>query len=140
MPASVALPVVSRATYGPGTFRAQRTGKPGRRSVCSRWELSTRDMDHPDCLLPGAVAAADRNWSWRRRRPGGPPVSMAAFALGAGVSLVTSWVLVSRLERVGERVGLSEALLGIPARAADARDHGLGDCPGPSPTCRWGPG
>ncbi len=46
---------------------------------------------------------------------------MAAFALGAGVSLVTSWVLVSRLERVGERVGLSEALLGmVAALAADA--------------------
>ena len=47
--------------------------------------------------------------------------SMAAFALGAGVSLVTSWVLVSRLERVGERLGLSEALLGmVAALAADA--------------------
>ncbi len=44
-----------------------------------------------------------------------------AFVLGAVVSLVTSWVLVSRLERVGERLGLSEALLGIVAAlAADA--------------------
>src|SRR5258708_4598868 len=40
---------------------------------------------------------------------------------GALVSLATSWVLVSRLERVGERLGLSEALLGIVAAlAADA--------------------
>ena len=44
-----------------------------------------------------------------------------AFVLGAAVSLGTSWVLVSRLERVGERLGLSEALLGIVAAlAADA--------------------
>jgi len=44
-----------------------------------------------------------------------------AFALGAIVSLAVSWVLVSRLERVGERLGLSEALLGmVAALAADA--------------------
>ena len=44
-----------------------------------------------------------------------------AFVLGAVVSLATSWVLVSRLERVGERLGLSEALLGVVAAlAADA--------------------
>ena len=44
-----------------------------------------------------------------------------AFALGAVVSLAVSWVLVSRLERVGERLGLSEALLGmVAALAADA--------------------
>jgi cation:H+ antiporter len=44
-----------------------------------------------------------------------------AFVLGACVSLATSWVLVSRLERVGERLGLSEALLGmVAALAADA--------------------
>jgi cation:H+ antiporter len=48
-------------------------------------------------------------------------LSYLAFALGALVSLVTSWVLVSRLERVGERFGLSEALLGmVAALAADA--------------------
>jgi cation:H+ antiporter len=47
--------------------------------------------------------------------------SIAAFMLGAGLSLATSWVLVSRLERVGERLGLSEALLGmVAALAADA--------------------
>ncbi len=44
-----------------------------------------------------------------------------AFLAGALVSLATSWLLVSRLERVGERLGLSEALLGIVAAlAADA--------------------
>ncbi len=47
--------------------------------------------------------------------------SCFAFFLGAVVSLFTSWVLVSRLERVGERLGLSEALLGmVAAVAADA--------------------
>lgn len=44
-----------------------------------------------------------------------------AFIIGAIVSLATSWVLVTRLERVGERFGFSEALLDIVAAlAADA--------------------
>ena len=48
-------------------------------------------------------------------------VPVPAFLVGALVSLAVSWVLVSRLERVGERLGLSEALLGIVAAlAADA--------------------
>jgi cation:H+ antiporter len=48
-------------------------------------------------------------------------LAATAFVLGAAVSLATSWVLVSRLERVGERLDLSEALLGIVAAlAADA--------------------
>jgi cation:H+ antiporter len=43
------------------------------------------------------------------------------FVLGAAVSLGTSWVLVVRLERLGERAGLSEGLLGlVAALAADA--------------------
>jgi cation:H+ antiporter len=48
-------------------------------------------------------------------------ISIGGFLAGAVVSLATSWVLVSRLERVGERFGLSEALLGmVAALAADA--------------------
>ncbi len=48
-------------------------------------------------------------------------VSIAEFVVGAVVSLGMSWLLVSRLERVGERFGLSEALLGmVAALAADA--------------------
>jgi cation:H+ antiporter len=48
-------------------------------------------------------------------------LAVAAFLAGAAVSLATSWLLVSRLERIGERLGLSEALLGIVAAlAADA--------------------
>jgi cation:H+ antiporter len=48
-------------------------------------------------------------------------LAVPVFLAGALVSLSTSWVLVSRLERVGERLGLSEALLGIlAALAADA--------------------
>lgn len=44
-----------------------------------------------------------------------------AFVIGAAVSLATSWVLVSRLERLGARLGFSEALLGVVAAlAADA--------------------
>jgi cation:H+ antiporter len=48
-------------------------------------------------------------------------LAVVAFLIGAVVSLATSWVLVGRLERVGERLGLSEALLGmVAALAADA--------------------
>jgi len=48
-------------------------------------------------------------------------LAVAAFACGAAISLLTSWLLVSRLERIGERLGLSDALLGIVAAvAADA--------------------
>src|SRR5215510_2253177 len=48
-------------------------------------------------------------------------LAVPAFIAGAVVSLLTSFVLVGRLERVGERLGLSEALLGmVAALAADA--------------------
>ena len=48
-------------------------------------------------------------------------LALAGFLGGAAVSLVTSFVLVARLERVAERLGLSEALLGmVAALAADA--------------------
>ena len=48
-------------------------------------------------------------------------MNIPVFLAGALVSLGASWVLVSRLERVGERLGLSEALLGVVAAlAADA--------------------
>lgn len=51
----------------------------------------------------------------------GVGVAFGEFAVGAIVSLAMSWVLVTRLERVGERFGLSEALLGmLAALAADA--------------------
>jgi cation:H+ antiporter len=45
-------------------------------------------------------------------------VAIVAFAVGALISLGTSWVLVIRLERLGERIGLSEALLGLLAALA----------------------
>ena len=48
-------------------------------------------------------------------------VSLVVFGLGAGLSLSTSWLLVSRLERLGEWLGLTEGLLGlVAALAADA--------------------
>lgn len=48
----------------------------------------------------------------------GPAV--AIFVVGAIMSLATSWVLVTRLERVGDRLGFSEASLGVlTALAAD---------------------
>ncbi|MGH3732233.1 MAG: sodium:calcium antiporter [Acidimicrobiales bacterium] len=45
-------------------------------------------------------------------------LDVVVFVAGAGLSLGTSWVLVTRLERVGERFGLSEALLGLVAALA----------------------
>lgn len=44
--------------------------------------------------------------------------AVAAFVVGAVLCLGTSWLLVSRLERLGERLGLSEALLGLLAALA----------------------
>ena len=47
--------------------------------------------------------------------------AIPVFLAGAAVALGASFVLVSRLERVGERLGLSEGLLGVlAALAADA--------------------
>ena len=44
-----------------------------------------------------------------------------SFVLAAAISLAASWLLVTSLERVGARLGLSEALLGLlAALAADA--------------------
>ena len=49
------------------------------------------------------------------------PLLGVAFALAAAISLGASWLLVAALERVGARLGLSEALLGmLAALAADA--------------------
>jgi cation:H+ antiporter len=48
-------------------------------------------------------------------------IELLIFGAGAAVSLSTSYLLVTRLERIGERLGLSEALLGVlAALAADA--------------------
>ena len=45
----------------------------------------------------------------------------AVFFAAAAVSLGSSWIVVSRIERVGSRLGASEALLGlVSALAADA--------------------
>ncbi len=47
--------------------------------------------------------------------------STLMFASGGVISLATSWLLVTRLERMGERLGFSEGLLGVVAAlAADA--------------------
>jgi cation:H+ antiporter len=50
------------------------------------------------------------------------PVSVGpeifGFVVGAVVSLGASWLLVSRIERIGERFGFSEALLGLLAALA----------------------
>jgi cation:H+ antiporter len=40
------------------------------------------------------------------------------FIIGAAASLITSWVVVSRIERVGARLGATEALLGVVAALA----------------------
>jgi cation:H+ antiporter len=48
-------------------------------------------------------------------------VDGAVFLLAAGVSLSTSWLLVSRIERIGRSLGVSEAMLGLlAALTADA--------------------
>lgn len=47
-----------------------------------------------------------------------PSAATAVFVVGTVFSLATSWLLVTRLEMVGERYGLSEALLGLLAAVA----------------------
>ena len=46
------------------------------------------------------------------------PLLGVAFAFAAVISLCASWLLVTSLERVGARLGLSEALLGLLAALA----------------------
>ncbi len=59
-------------------------------------------------LAPGGAVMATGSW-------------LLLFAAGVAVSLAASWLLVSRLARLGERAGLSEAWLGlVAALAADA--------------------
>src|SRR6266705_2855235 len=74
--------------------------------------------------------AAEREGEMRGRHSGnGPgPVAMAAaavaaaellvFLAAAAVSLSASYLVVTRLERIGERLGLSEGLLGVLAALA----------------------
>ena len=45
-------------------------------------------------------------------------VDLLIFVAGAAISLGASYLLVTRLERIGERIGLSEALLGVVAALA----------------------
>jgi cation:H+ antiporter len=45
-------------------------------------------------------------------------LNFSTFILGTLISLATSWLLVSRLERLGQRAGLSDGLLGLVAAAA----------------------
>lgn len=45
-------------------------------------------------------------------------IGLVAFFGGAVVSLSTSWLVVSRIERVGARIGATEALLGVVAALA----------------------
>jgi cation:H+ antiporter len=45
-------------------------------------------------------------------------VDLLVFLAGAAVSLGASYLLVTRLERIGERIGISEALLGVVAALA----------------------
>src|SRR5215468_4103198 len=61
----------------------------------------------------------ERGQRWEDPMP--VALSVLLFLAGAAVSLGTSYVLVTRLERIGERLGLSEGLLGVVAAlAADA--------------------
>lgn len=91
----------SRISYNGGYIQTQKFR--AHRVAC---DLERREAWSAKCLV---------------ERETGVALASVAFVVGALVSLATSWVLVTRLERVGERLGLSEALLGIVAAlAADA--------------------
>jgi cation:H+ antiporter len=70
-----------------------------------------------DILLESPTESREA-WSARHPFAGGADVVIAAFCAGAVISLATSWVLVTRMERIGERLGFSEALLGVLAALA----------------------
>ena len=63
---------------------------------------------HPTLRSPSWASFGAREWR----------VQLVVFALSVVVSLTASVLVVSRLERVGERLGLSEALLGLLAALA----------------------
>jgi cation:H+ antiporter len=64
---------------------------------------------------------ATPSWAGREAIAMSDAFLAVVFVIGLMLSLGSSWVLVSRLERVGARLGLSEALLGmLVALAADA--------------------
>ena len=63
---------------------------------------------------------------------------IAAFVLAAAVSLAASVFLVSHLERVGERLGLSEALLGLLAARVLRAACRIRPCAGQSSGCVGG--
>src|SRR5438105_2991590 len=68
-------------------------------------------------MLATLTELSTSSWQATIRIPSGS----SSFAAGAAVSLAASWLLVSRLERLGERAGFSEAWLGlVAALAADA--------------------
>src|SRR5438874_1015409 len=76
--------------------------------------LAPRVLPSAVASKPGAVACEDGTTV-------STSVAIPMFLVAAVVSLGMSWLLVSSLERVGERLGLSEALLGVlAALAADA--------------------
>jgi Ca2+/Na+ antiporter len=78
-------------------------------------------------VSPGSLQPIDHCvWAcWCLRRPKWANTltvapSVVVFVVGAVLSLAMRWVLVTRLERVGERLGFSEASLGmVAALAAD---------------------
>lgn len=71
---------------------------------------------------PGAPSRLRSNRTAHRHQPPpravSTPVALVAFFAGAVVSLSTSWLVVSRIERVGARIGATEALLGVVAALA----------------------
>ncbi len=86
--------------------------------------LSNDEVDRMVRDDEGRAVTARSTRTLQRPRPRHHPcwrkngVQLGIFALSAAVSLGTSVLLVSRLERVGERLGLSEALLGLLAALA----------------------
>jgi cation:H+ antiporter len=95
-------------------------GEPG--SLVGTDSTRARRPDvHPGFHLPPVHASVPSCRVFSSVRPSRSVTvapAVVVFVLGAVVSLATSWVLVARLERVGERLGFSEAALGIVAALA----------------------
>lgn len=98
---------------------APRTEKPGRPIVRQRKDLVCWRSGYYKSIAftPGPYSLA----SLWRCEPTEAWFDITLLLVGGCLSLSTSWLLASRLERIGERLGLSEAFLGLlAALAADS--------------------
>ena len=88
---------------------------PARPSLLGRWDRDTVGPDGATVECTGTIGKPGRPGLRARK---GSRRGHRGLCGGSRISLGTSWVLVTRLERLGERLGFSEAVLGLLAALA----------------------